>query len=287
MRNILRILVLLPLCFGCNKKEQPSKPTVLVTIAPYAYVVERIAKDTVALETLVPAGMNIHTYEPSPKLVEAAIDSRVWFRIGEPFEKKIVKTIAERNPEQKIVNLQDGIDLLSSHDAIELAPCIGHDHGTHDLHTWLSPKRFLKQAQVIAETLIVLFPEHKATYEKNFNDLALDLQTLDRDLKKDLAPYKGEALLVSHPAFGYYCADYGLIQLSVECEGKDPRPKDIEDILEKTKIYTVRSVFLQQGFNNRGAQLIGKKLQLPIYRIEPYAYDYLTNMRQITGHITK
>jgi len=285
--TILRFLLCFPLLFGCTKKEETSKPSVLVTIAPYAYVTERIAQGTVAVETLVPPGMNLHTYEPSPRLVNAATESVAWFRIGELFEIKIAKAIQERNPKQKIINLQDGIDLLSSHDAIELAPCIGHDHGTYDLHTWLSPKRFLKQAQTIADTLIALFPEHRNLYEKNFNDLALDLQSLDKDLKEALAPYKGDALLVSHPAFGYYCADYGLIQLSVECEGKDPRPKDIEEIFSKAQNYNVRCVFLQQGFNNRGAQLMGKKLQLPIYRIEPYASDYLANMRQMTGYINK
>lgn len=283
----LCFLLFIPLFFACSKKEEAKKPSVLVTIAPYAFVAEKVAGDTVSIETLIPPGMNIHIYEPSPKLVEAATKAAVWFRIEEPFEKKIVKAMQEINPKQKIVNLQEGIDLLSSLDAIEFSPCIGHDHGSSDLHTWLSPKRFLQQAQKIADTLIELFPENRELYQKNFNDLALDLQKLDRDLKKTLAPFKRDALLVSHPAFGYFCSDYELIQLSVECEGKDPRPKDIEDILAKTKIYKVRCVFLQQGFNNRGTLLIGKKLQLPIYRVDPYARDYLINMRQLAGHIAK
>nr|NGX26851.1 Metal ABC transporter substrate-binding lipoprotein [Chlamydiota bacterium] len=128
-------LLFIPLFFACSKKEEAKKPSVLVTIAPYAFVTQRIAGDTVSVETLIPPGMNIHIYEPSPKLVGAATKAAVWFRIDEPIEKKIVKTIQERNPKQKIVNLQEGIDLLSSHDAIELSPCIGHDHGSSDLHT--------------------------------------------------------------------------------------------------------------------------------------------------------
>jgi len=263
------------------------QPTVLVTIAPYAYLVDRIGGDTIQTEILIPPGTNIHIYEPSPKLVQSAVGADVWFRIDEPFEKKIVKAFQERNPKQKIINIQENLDLLSPLDSIELAPCLGHDHGSYDLHTWLSPKRFLKQAHLIADTLIALFPKNKDLYQKNYNDLAMDLQKLDSDLKKTLAPFKGDALLLSHPAFGYFCADYDLFQLSIECEGKDPRPKDIEEILAKTKIYQVRCVFLQQGFNNRGAQILGKKLQLPIYRVDPYARDYLSNMRQIAGYIAR
>ena len=259
----------------------------MVTIAPYAYFVERIAGNTVDVQTFIPPGMNLHIYEPSPKSVEAHANARVWFQIGEPFEKKVSQAFLEKNPDQKTVNLQTGLDISTGNDSVELSPCEGHHHHHTgaDLHTWLSPKLALKQAQHISQTLIALFPEHREEYQKNFNKLALDLQILDRDIEEVLSPVKGRALLVSHSAFGYFCRDYGLVQLSVECEGKEPRPRDIQEILEKTKVYQVQCVFLQKGFNNRGATLIGEKLQLPIYRIDPYARDYLKNMRQIAGYI--
>jgi len=86
----LWLFLLIPLFFSCAKKEPTSKekPTVLVTIAPYAYFTERIAEDTLHIQTLIPQGMNIHLYEPTPKLVETSSKARVWFRIDEPFEKK-------------------------------------------------------------------------------------------------------------------------------------------------------------------------------------------------------
>ncbi|NGX38604.1 MAG: Metal ABC transporter substrate-binding lipoprotein [Chlamydiae bacterium] len=259
----------------------------MVTIAPYAYFVERIVGNTLDVQTLIPPDMNLHIYEPSPKSVEMHTRANVWFQIGEPFEKKITQSLLEKNPKLKTVNLQAGLDVLTEEDAIELSPCVGHHHTGADLHTWLSPKLALKQAQHISQTLIALFPEYREEYQKNFNNLALDLQTLDRDIEKILSPFKGNALLVSHSAFGYFCRDYGLIQLSVECEGKEPRPRDIQQILEKTKIYPVQCVLLQKGFNNRGATQIGEKLQLPIYLVDPYARDYLKNMRQIAGNIAK
>ncbi len=263
-------------------------PTVLVTVAPYAYFVERIAGGTVHVQTLVPQGMNLHIYEPSPKSVESSSRSVVWFRIEEPFEKKIAAALKERNPSIKFVNLQEGLDLITADDAIGLTPCDGHDHpeGT-DLHTWLSVKMALKQAQKIADILIALFPEHKELYQTNFNDLVRDMQKLDKKLTAKLTPFKGDAILVSHPSLGYFCRDYGLIQLSVECDGKDPRPKDVERILQSAENYTIRCALLQQGFNNRGATLIAKKLQLPIYRIDPYARDYLKNMEQLARYIAQ
>lgn len=289
LKKIL-FLLLLPLLLCGLKQSSGEKPIVLVTIAPYAYFVERIAQETVQTEILIPPGVNLHVYEPTPKQVEASIQATLWFRIDEPFEKKMRTTLKEKNPTQTIVNLQDNIDLLS---ADTLGSCQGHGashphhHGEEDLHTWLSPKRALQQAEAIFQTLVTRFPEHKALYQQNFIQLSADLQNLDKELQNQLLPFKNSAILVSHPALGYFCHDYHLIQLSVECEGKEPRPKDIEQLIQRAKSSSVRSVFLQKGYDNRGAQIIGEKLQLPIYQIDPYAKEYIKTMRQITAYITQ
>lgn len=262
-----------------------QKPTVLVTIAPYAYFVERIAGGTVQIETLVPPEMNIHIYEPSPRLVQTSGNAQVWFRIDEPFEKKILKAFQERNPKMQIVNLQDGLPLINEENLIR-ASC-GHYHGGKDLHTWASPRLALQQSQMIANKLIALFPEQKDLYQTNFERLAADLNALDQELTSMLAPLKGEAILISHPSLGYFCHDYGLLQLSVECEGKDPRPKDVEQILALAQVHKVRCVLVQKGFNNQGAYYFSSKLKLHNYKIDPYAKDYLNNMRTIAGYIAK
>lgn len=277
----LLFLLLLPL-FAFAQAE---KPIVLVTISPYAYFVERIVGTTLQIQTLVPPEMNIHIYEPSPKLVKTSGEAKVWFRIDEPFEKKIVKAFAERSPKMQIVDLQEGVALLNEENLIR-ASC-GHYHGGKDLHTWASPKIALQQSQVIANTLMKLFPEHQDLYQRNFDRLSSDLKQLDQDLTSMLTPLKGEAILISHPSLGYFCRDYGLIQLSVECEGKDPRPKDVEQILQLANVYKVRCVLIQTGFNNQGAQFFASQLRLPMYRIDPYARDYLNNMRNIAGYIAK
>ena len=284
-----KLALLLLLCFSCTKKapEENQKPTILVTLAPYAFVTEYIVGETAKVKTLIPPGMNIHIYEPKPRQVSETGQAAIWFQITEPFEKRIEKAFREKNPSMRFVNLQKGLDLLSPHSGVEFGSTCGHHHGSFDLHTWTSPRMLLQQSKTIADTLIALYPEHTTLYQKNFNNLALQLKTLDRNIEKMLTPFKGDAILVSHPALSYFCKDYGLLQISVECEGKDPRPKDIEKILAQAKNYTVRTVFLQQGFNNRGASLIGKKLHIPIHRIDPFAKDYLKNMLQIAEYISK
>jgi len=280
MLKKLLSLLLIPLAlFGQQSTLPAEKPMVIVTIIPYAYFVQRIAGDTVQIQTLVPPGVNIHIYEPTPRQVEESGRAQVWFRIDEPLESRIIKAYKERNPKLKIVNLQEGLPL-------EHGSC-GHSDLGMDLHTWCSPRLALQQVKVIADTLISLFPEKQALYQNNFDALAADLNALDQELISTLSPYKGEAILISHPSLGYFCKDYGLIQLSVECEGKDPRPRDIEQLLSLARVYKVRCVLMQKGFNNRGAQYFSAKLKLPIYQIDPYAGDYLSNMRTMAGYIAR
>lgn len=291
----MRALFFVILCiisFGCGKSEAPSStPIVLTSIPPYIYFISRIAGETVRIETLVPPGANPHIFEPTPKQVEKARNARVWFTIGDLFEKKIATTLTQSSPSLKLISMAQGIPLLSiDEDAHELGACTHHhsDEGK-DLHIWLSPRLARTQAKTIADGLIEAFPENRALYEKNLKGFLQDLQVLDEDIGEELAPLQGQAILVSHPAFGYFCHDYGLIQLSIECEGKDPLPRHITHILQMAEKYQVKSVLTQPQYNNKGAELIGEKLHLPIFLVDPYSSDYLNNLRYIAkviGHGT-
>lgn len=253
-----------------------------MSVPPYAYFVERITGGALEVEVLVPPGANPHIYEPSPKQVEKIISVQLWFRIGEPIENKILTVLEEQDPSLEVIDLTKNISLISN----------GHSCGDHwheeskDRHVWMSPKLAQVQAQEIADALIRVYPEQKEAFQKGLKLLLADLKELDRQISEMLAPFAGDAILVSHPAFGYFCQDYDLTQLSIECEGKDPLPQDIAETLRQAEQSHVRAVFTQMQYNNKGAQLIAEKLHLPIYEVDPYSSDYIENLRHIAGLIT-
>ena len=271
-----KVFILFLLFFSCNKEEQNS--SVLVTIPPYGYFVERISQNKLQMEILVPPGTNPHIYEPNPKQVKNILGVRVWFQTGELLEQKILTVLKEYNPQLQAVDLSQGFPLL------EQDHCDHHEEG-RDVHIWMSPKLAQKQARMIAEALIAAFPNEKATFDEGLQMLLQDLETLDAEIRARLKPYAGDAILVSHPAFGYFCAEYGLIQLSVECEGKDPLPQDIVRTLNEAEEHHVRTVLTQAQYNNKGAILIAEKLRLPVYQIDPYAIDYMENLRHLSRMI--
>lgn len=280
-KTIIIFFLLLTGCFAPSTKS--SKPIVLVTIPTYAYFVQQIAGDTVSTEVFVPPGANPHTYEPTPRQVEKFTMAKIWLRFGDPIEEKILPFLKEKNV--KIVDLTDGVPLLegSSH------ACEGHTHTEEgkDLHVWLNPRLAAIQVKTIADQLKMTWPENRDLYEQKYQLLISKLKDLDQEIEKQLEPFKGSYLLVSHPALGYYCARYGLNQLSIECEGKDPRPQQVATIVSEAKENKVQVIFTEPQYNNKGAILIAEKLNLPIYQIDPYASDYLNSMREITRAIVK
>ena len=273
-------LIFLLVIIGCTApSKKNSKPIILVTIPPYAYFVKAIAGDVVTTEIFVPPGANPHTYEPTPKQVEQFANAQAWFRFGDPIEEKILPFLREKKVLD--INLTAGMKLLGSDCHAD------HQHDGDDRHVWLDPLLVITQIGMVTDELIKLFPEKQDLFSQNSEQLIEQLQQLNAEIVEALTPYQGSYLLLSHPALGYYCAQYGLHQLSVECDGKEPRPQQIAEIVQEASDHGVRMVLTEPQYNNKGATLIAQKLESPVYQIDPYAEEYFDMMRQITKLITQ
>lgn len=274
------LLLLAASCTKPSSSHEPAKPLILVSIAPYKFFTQRVAGPDFNVETVVPAGANPHIFEPTSRQVAAISKGAVWFRIGEPFEKKILPVFQEKNRAFTDFDLRNDIELIEDHH-LNCSHC-SMDHS--DRHIWLSPKLAIKQARSIAQTLADKFPEKKDLFFENAEKLASELSELDREIASILGLMKDKTLLVSHPAFGYFCKDYGLEQLSVEYEGKDPRPRHLEAVLQKASASHTNLALALPQHNNKGAQLIAEKLHVPVRMIDPYSPDYFETLR-LLAHI--
>lgn len=250
---------------------------VLVSVAPYKFFVDKIAGDTVKVGVMVPAGASIHTYEPSPREILTASTADAWFFIGEAFEAKAMQALKTHHPDMALVDLKEGVDLIHGQ-------CKHCSKGA-DLHIWLSPKEAKTQANLIAKALIQLYPENKSLYENNLKAFLEDLTRLDQQISALLKPLKNRTFLVSHPAYGYLCRDYGLNQLSVEFEGKDPTPQQLTKLLALAKKDKIHTVFIQRQYNNKGARLIAEHLGAKVVNLDPYTDNYFEGMLYIAQQI--
>ncbi|MCC6127822.1 MAG: zinc ABC transporter substrate-binding protein, partial [Chlamydiae bacterium] len=176
------------------------------------------------------------------------------------------------------------IELIAEEEGLACTHC-SMDH--QDRHIWMSPKDTQTQVIEMASALQKTFPEKTDEIAKNLEELLVDLKQLDQKIHNLLDHSRRRTILVSHPAFGYFCREYGCHQLSIESEGKEPRPKHIEDILQRAaKEHTEIGIVLPQ-YNNKGAQLIAEKLHIPVCMIDPYSPDYFSTLLKVARCIAE
>ncbi len=233
--------------------------------------------------TAAPPGTNPHLFEPSPRQMAKMQHAKLWIGVGEEaFEQHTLKALLAYNPQLNWINLSPKLPHLESQCCEK-----SHSHSSKDPHIWMSPKLAKLQVQLITEKLLETFPEYKKDFLANSKILQTKLQTLITHITKKLAPYKHTGIIVSHPAIGYFCKDYHLVQISVESEGKAPQIKRLMDILEKAKELHVKCALTMPEFNNQGVTLISEKLQIKPQLFDPLAQDYFHNMNYLTDIIVE
>jgi zinc transport system substrate-binding protein len=277
----LSSLVLLFFSFLLSNPAYADVPTVLVSVAPHQFFVEKIAKGTVQVQLMVPAGASAHTYEPTARQMMTAAKAEMWFRIGEPFENKAIAALKSHHPSIEIVDLRQGLDLIShdrNHPGGGGCSCCP---GAVDLHFWLSARQAEIQAKTIADTLSKTYPGYANFYQSNLLIFKQELKELDEKIIRVLASLKNRRILVSHPAYAYFCRDYDLEQFSIEVEGKDPSPQQMTKLLCLARQYNFRTIFIQMQYNNKAAKLVAETLGARLIVLDPYSEQYLSSMLEI------
>lgn len=283
-------LVVLQTHMGCLAKElfPRERNLVVVSIVPYQFFVEKISGNTIAVHSLVPPGMDVHTFEPTMRSVSFLFTARGWIGVGEPFEKKITDTL-HHTSKAITLNISDHLSLLQYPNTLHFHPSDPTSHSCtgKDLHVWLSPKLVAAQIPLITDSLVSMFPENRECYSSNAKNLLKEIDELNIYLEKTLSPIAGSTFLISHPALGYFCKDYHLFQLSVETDGKEPLPKDLSRILDLAREKNVKLMVVQKNYPDKGAKIIAKQLQIPIYYFDPYQSNYIENLQELATVLRK
>lgn len=264
--------------------NEPQKLShyVIVSIAPYKFFVEAIAGDTLKVGTIVPPNVSFHSFEPNPKEILKSAEADIWFRVGESFESRILQALRAYRPNMRIVDLREGVNLITVSCEGAHCPCC---NGGEDLHMWLSPRIAKIQAKTIADSLVKVYPENTQLYQDRLADILLSLDKLDQEIIQILQPLKHRTIMVAHPAYAYFARDYGIVQMPIEFEGKDPSPRQLTELLQRARKEEINTVFIQNQYSTKGANLIAKELHAKLVTLDPYSSDYFAMMREIAQRI--
>lgn len=232
-------------------------------IPPISFMVERVGGTFVRVESVAGASKDPHTFEPSAKQVLALGKARAFFIVGLPFERALAKRLKQRFPDLEVVNLAQDIQ------------------EGQDPHVWLSPLRLKGIATTIALALVRLVPDQEQEIQKRLSLFLSETESLEKEVKTMLAPYKGRAFLVHHPAFGYFASSFGLRQLSIEEEGKEPTPRRLQTVISQAKELHIPIVLVQPQFDFREARLVARALHAKLVSVNDLDPDVFVTIRNL------
>jgi zinc transport system substrate-binding protein len=278
------------LLIGSIKVQADKKLAVFVSIAPQKYFVNQIGQERVNVQVMVSPGASPATYEPKPRQMAALAKTSVYFAIGVPFEKNWLKKIAAANPNMQVVHTDHGIQKIpmSAYHHHQTEPHSGKDRqGEPDPHIWLSPALVMIQARTIRDALQEIDPAYRSVYETNYEAFASTLAALDAELRNMFADKQGLQFMVFHPSWGYFAHTYGLKQVAVEIEGKDPKPAQLKELIEHARANEIKIIFVQPQFSSKSAKLVAKEIDGQVVVADPLAQDWLRNLREVVGEFKK
>jgi len=288
IRHISLFLLLLTAftLFSCKGKQADnSKLQLTVSIIPQKYLASFIAGDKFEVQTMLPPGSNHETYEPSPRDMEKFATSKLYLALGAlDFELTWLDRFKASNPSMQVINTSQGIQMLDGH--------IHEEHGDHkaesnheshgiDPHIWLSPLCMKTQATNICNALCTTDSVHATYYKERLNTFIKLADSIDLQIRNILSGKEGKAILIFHPALGYFARDYSIEQISIEQEGKEPSAAHISELVKTASSKGIKSIFISKEFDTRHAEAIASEIHAKIVVIDPMAEDWPTNMIHI------
>lgn len=285
-----KFFMLVAIAFILIQPVFADKIVVAVSLQPYANIADAIGRGRVDVVTLLPPGADPHTFEPKPSTLKEFSKVSAYFSDGSGMDMAWMPRFIGVNKKAKLIKLNSGIQWMQeSHE--DHHGEAHHDEDRHELdpHVWTSPIQVMKIANAMCDAFISLDSAGKNFYVARLNRFYERLERLDKDLKKAVSklPENRRSFIVYHPAYGYFARDYGMQQLAVEMNGKEPKPLDLMYLTKKGKEHNVRIVFVQPQFSKRSAQTIAKNLDAVVIETDPLSYDFIGNIHHLIDAITQ
>jgi manganese/iron transport system substrate-binding protein len=298
---VLALLVAVTAVVGAvgSSAAQPGfqgRPIRVVTgLAIVQDLVQRVGGERVEAFSIVPPGADPHTYQPTPRDVQALQGARlaVWNGLG--LDETAADLVAEQSlPDLTVVVLSEGITPMAGdeHDheaeAHEEADEHGHAHSGANPHLWLDPAYAVRYVERIRDALVEVDPANAETYRANAATYVGEINALDAWAKGEIAtiPAERRKLVTFHDAFPYLADHYGLelVGVVLKSPGREPSAQEVAMLVTEIKQHQIPTVYAEPQFNARILELAARDAGIQVKHLYSDAFDdqvksYLDLMR--------
>lgn len=271
IKIIFYFLLLFYIAACSNSNVRNDDIVISVSIPPLADFAQSIVGNRANIQTLIPPGVNLHSFEPSPEIIKLIINSDIYFRIGKEmrFEEVILNKVGKEKI-KKLVDISNSVKIRNN-----------------DPHIWLSPENAKIITEIMLDELIKVLPQHELYFRNNRQRYIEKLDSIDLIISNVINEKKQRIIFVYHPAWSYFAEYYGLLQISVEKDGKSPKAKDLKELTDLAKEKQISCIFFDPHFDDNSVLTIARTLNLATDSLDPIPSDYLENLIEISHKLKK
>ncbi len=256
--------------------------TVAVSVPPQVSIVEQLGAGVAEVFAVLPPGADHETWSPRPSEVARPRAAATYCATGFGFERLLLPRL--RAGQQDLAVIEPASDHAHHHDHAH-DHHHDHDHGhAHDeLHRWLDPRLVRADAARLAAAMAAARPAEAAAIRRAEVAFAEQCKALEAELAARLAPYEGRRFYVYHAAFGAFADAFGLEQVALEREGREPSLRDLEELIAAARREGVKVIYVQPQHRPAAAQQLARAIGAELVILDPLAADWANNLRHLAA----
>ena len=261
---------------SCSASPPSETPTAEIKVVASSSILcdltDQIAHDTVALQCLMSANQDPHTYSAIPSNRQAIEEAQLVLYDGYKFApslEKLVKSTSTESPkvavyEEAVPNPLMGHHHHDEHEEEELEP---------DPHVWYDVQNTIESVEVIKNHLAQVNPTEADFYTDSAQQFEAQLEKLDSWIKKQIAtiPPSQRTLVTTHDAFNYYAQAYGLSSseaLQGLSTAEQPTATQVKELVNKVKSAKVPTIFAEVAGNDRVITTVAREADINVSQQE-------------------
>jgi ABC-type Zn uptake system ZnuABC Zn-binding protein ZnuA len=229
-----------------------------------ADIAQNVAGDRVKVDTLMPLGMDPHSFEPTPKEVAKVADCQVLIINGAGFEEFLNEMLKNAGGSRQIIEVSIGLTNRTAREGE--ADLANKDHlQEEDPHFWLDPNNVIHYAENIRDGLSQADPTGVEIYAKNTDVYITQLKELDAWIASQVEqiPLERRLLVTNHESLGYFADRYGFTIVGAVIPSvstsASPSAQQMAALAEEIKASGAPAIFVETGSNPQLAkQLAGE-----------------------------
>lgn len=268
MKNLVPLILAFFLAFtSCNPIHTPSSGMNVIAVESFlADIAQQVAGARITVQTLIPLGLDPHSFEPTPQDVVRLSESDLVIMNGAGFEEWMGSLLSENLKGKPVIEAASGLvsrspgtqELLDDH----------VDEG--DPHFWLDPIKVIQYTENIRDGLIQLDPAGKPDYEKNAEAYIVQLRELDGWIQDQVSkiPPENRKIVTNHESFGYFADRYGFTIIGTiipsVTTGASPSSQQLTHLVDQIRTTGVKVVFLETGANPQLADQLSRETGIKV-----------------------